>query len=140
MNKLKVGQVVFLLDIEAQKIIPAQIVAENIQRTLKEKIVTYDAMTESSKIKIDDSNCDVVFESSKKVFDYLLAQATASITFMVDNARKLSEKLFTQQVLDIEDQKEQKTIPIANEQSKYVKVRLPDGSIVETELSTEGLI
>lgn len=142
MNKLKVGQVVYVLDLNTQTINPAQILVENIQRTIKGKSVNYDAMcVNSTTIKIDDSNAHLVFESSKKVFDYLISQATSGIGRLVEEARQLAEKTFTQQNIENpqEDQLEREEV-VEEQKQKCVKISLPDGTIVESDVHVDELL
>lgn len=141
MTKFKVGQIVYVLNNDTRSIKPAQIVIENRQKTLKGTIISYDAhiagKLSDETTKIDDSNYENVFESSKKLRDYLISNATKAINDLIDDAEKQS-KCFDEISNDInhdihddeDEQKEQiKQEDNFNDGLQTVRVRMPDGSV-----------
>ena len=141
MTKFKVGQIVYVLNNDTRSIKPAQVVTENKQKTLKGTILSYDVQVagqlNDEPLKIDDSNSENVFESSKKLRDYLISNATKAINDLIDSAEKQSKcfsEVFCDDNDDTRDESEQKTEEIKQEDNfndglQTVRVRMPDGTV-----------
>jgi hypothetical protein len=143
MTKFRVGQIVYVLNNDTQSITSAQIITENKQKTLKGTIISYDAQL-STKMNddpwnINDANVGNVFESSKKLRDYLIANATRAIQSMVEDAEKQS-LCFQQDVVMNDDDEDVQTVstqgtndiieqPKDDDGTQLVKVRMSDGSV-----------
>lgn len=144
MTKFRVGQIVYVLNNDTQSITSAQIITENKQKTLKGTIISYDAQLSTrmndAPWNINDSNVANVFESSRKLRDYLTANAVRAIQSMVEDAEKQS-LCFQQDVVMNEDEDdcntpavsmlEEKNIiepKVDDDGTQLVKVHMPDGS------------
>jgi hypothetical protein len=136
MTKFRVGQIVYVLDNIAQSITPAQIIVENKQKTLKGTILSYDAQLatkiEGEPLRIDDSNVENVFESSKKLKDYLIVNATRGIQTLIDAAEQralcFDEVKQDNCYNDPDEEQENMNQTTLNDGTQLVKVRMPDGS------------
>jgi len=98
MIRLKVGQIVYVLFEEHRTVLPARVVAENRAKTLEGTKITYEivlgAGDQRKEMQVNDSNCERVFDSAKKVQNYLTQQATTSIGEIVSQAENLAEEWY----------------------------------------------
>lgn len=134
--KLKVGQIIYILDNDSQQVFPAQVVVENVQKTLKGSNISYKVLLNkldgkiNQELMIDESNFDIVFITSQKVKDYLIQCATKAITEIVKRA-EIGSKGFSSEVL-IQEEVEEENSEESNDDNtsqKYAKVTLPDGTV-----------
>lgn len=142
MHKLKVGQIVYILLKENQLVIPAQIVTENKKKTRDGLVVTYDAIVgpegDTKEFVVCESNKDIVFDTPRKVQQYLIEEVTNGIKTLVSKAEESATTWYTDDSVDDEDdeddENEEKPIPrVSNRPGP--KVQLEDGSVVNVHIS-----
>lgn len=143
-NRFKVGQIVYILMPKNHAVMPARIIAENKQKTLKGLNVTYDAIMgpaeESKQFVVNETNKESVFDSPKKVQQYLTAEATSSIAGLVAHAEKTAKEWYAdaeQPVADEDDEDKQADSQpaVSQKELKEGQIRLDDGTVANVKFS-----
>jgi hypothetical protein len=137
MMRMKVGQVIYILNAKTREVLPGRVITENKQKTLAGTIVTYEVeVRELTKqavnvVTVGEADKDTIFDSTRKVKEYLMAQVAKSFDILIANAEKIAAEHFSdeQKVPDDDDDDEQ----IPKPATAFKKPMPPSGMQVQLE-------
>jgi hypothetical protein len=138
MMRMKVGQVIYILNAKTREVLPGRVITENKQKTLTGTVVTYEVeVRELAKqgvnvITVGEADKDTIFDSTRKVKEYLMAQVARSFDVLIAKAEKIAAEHFSDEK-KVSDDDDDDDDQVPKPATAFKKPPSPSGMQVQLE-------